>query len=847
MRSLAGRSGELAVISYNLVSETNADLRATQELRLGAAQGLPAMIIADEPERGSRGERGRRIVVRAPATTRLAVRAGQGNRSIEIVLEGLGAAVSQIAGVRRAPSPAEAAGTAATRTIPATLPESDRRFVIVLQSSTDQNLQLTTMIPRGMQSYDVFTSERLVDGVKRYEIQLGHFTNRTQAEAVLRQLSAFPQAAIVATAPMAAPPTVAAVPAAAPAAPAAPAVAAAPAEPAAPAATPVSPVAPSAPAVAAAPAPTPPPSAPAPAPATAAAPSLLSAEEVEARSNTLFAAAQAAMAQQNHVAALESLNELLNLPANRNTRAAQELAGMARVRAGDVARARIEFETYLELYPQGEGSDRVRRELAALPAPPPQAPAVAARREAETTVTGSASMSFFGGNGQVRSQEFKDSPIAGLPQIAGDALFTADKSQQLFNDVDLTWRHRDTEQDVRFVFRDSYTTDLERSDKSKNRLSALYVDYKSLTGGYGVRLGRQSPTGGGVMGRFDGASANVILRPKLKLSAVAGVPTDKFFDSKRRFYGASLDVDSLLPNFGAATYVIQQTIDGEIDRRGLGFELRYFKGGASVFSQFDYDLLIKGLNIATVQGTVIMDDNTVFNALYDRRALSMLALGNSLTFEDPANPGVLFTRIADKLATTTLLALRDQIKRTTPFVTQAQAGITKPLNKIWQVGASAQLTSIGAIPPVPEVVGFETGRPATGNIYSVSGQLIGLNLYSQRDTHVFSTTGISSPTLKGFLLSYNNSSIVGNGDWQLEPSLQYYRDRTPEGSTNERWTPGLRLTYRGWSRWSLESSLTYELGKANRISVDPNDPALTISTKESSNRANYALGARYSF
>ena len=71
-------------------------------------------------------------------------------------------------------------------------------------------------------------------------------------------------------------------------------------------------------------------------------------------------------------------------------------------------------------------------------------------------------------------------------------------------------------------FRDAYISDLERSDKSRNRLSALYVDYKSLTGGYGVRLGRQSPTGGGVMGRFDGVSANLLLRPKLKLSAVAG-------------------------------------------------------------------------------------------------------------------------------------------------------------------------------------------------------------------------------------------------------------------------------------------------------------------------------------
>ena len=840
-RSFSTRSGDLTLIFYSLVTTTNAHVRATQGMTLGTAQGLPRVSLSDETDIG---ERNRKIVVRTTDASRIEVRAGQGNRSIEIVFQGAGAGV--ISGpaalstpARRTPAPAAAPGGAPEEVTPATLPPSERHFAIVLQSSTDPNLQLTTIVPRGLQSYEVFTGERVVNGVRRYEIMLGHFTNRTQAQAVLSQLTAFPQASILATGATAVAPATALVTPIPPAAPAAPA----PQPPPLPAAQAPTATAPTpTPLVPAGPA-------PATAPVTAAAapdapPQTLA--QVDARADALLTTAQAAMARQEPAQALEPLNELLNLPANRHTRAAQELAGLARARLGDTVRARIEFETYLQLYPEGEDSDRVRRALAAVPAPVPQALPVAARPAAETTVTGSASMSYFGGNGQVRSQDFRDSPIAGLPQVAGDALFSADKAQQLFNDVDLTWRRRDAESDVRFVFRDAYISDLERSDKSRNRLSALYVDYKSLTGGYGVRLGRQSPTGGGVMGRFDGVSANLLLRPKLKLSAVAGEPTDKFFQSKRRFYGMALDADALLPNFGAAVYAIQQSIDSEIDRRGLGLELRYFKGGASVFSQFDYDLLIKGINIATVQGTMILDDNTVFNALFDRRALSMLALGNSLTFEDPSNPGVLFTRIADKLASTTLLALRDQIKRTTPFITQAQLGVTRPINKTWQVGASAQMTNTGAIPAVPEVVGFENGRPATGNIYSVSGQLIGLNLYSQRDTHVFSTTGISSPGLKGFLLSYNNSSLAWNV-WQLEPSLQYYRDRNPQGSTNERWTPGLRVTYRGWDHWSLESSLTYELGKASRVTVDPNDPTLTTTTKESSTRVNYSLGARYSF
>lgn len=549
--------------------------------------------------------------------------------------------------------------------------------------------------------------------------------------------------------------------------------------------------------------------------------------------------------------AIEALNQVLELPPTSHTRSAQELAGRAHLGAGDTARARAEFETYLKLFPEGEGSDRVRHALAALPAAPPPVVAAAAAPEAdpEITIAGSTSMTVYGGNGQIRSRDFQDSPISGLPQVAGDPQLSSDRSRQVFNDVDFSWRRRNAEVDQRFVLRDSYTTDLLRSNKSRNRLSALYFDHKSLAGPVGrwdARLGRQSPTGGGVMGRFDGMQGHLSVRPRVKFGAVAGVPTDRFFDSRRHFYGVSVDADRLLGNLGAGVYVVEQRIDGEIDRRAIGIDLRYFKGGATVFSQFDVDTLIRGVNIATVQGTWILEDNTIFNVLYDRRALTTLTLGNALTFEDPAHPGMLFTRIRDKLATTTMAALRDQVKRITPTITQAQLGVTKPWSRNWQTAASLQLTNTGAIPPVPEVAGFENGRAATGNIITTSAQLIGLNLYSARDTHLFSTSIISSHALHGLLLSYHNSSFIAE-DWQFEPSLQFYRDRTDTGSRSRRWTPSLRITYRGWKRWSLESNLTVEIGRASRQSPDPAQAGATITTEESSNRVNYSLGARYEF
>jgi hypothetical protein len=721
-RSIATRSGDLVLVSYNLLTTTNNRLQKNnQVLRLRAARGLPDIEVADEVDRG---EQARRLVLRFAEATPASARAGRCNRSIEIVLKGKGAGLVP-------PAPAEA---------------------------------------------------------------------------------------------RAAPPAPSARPA--PVRPAAPTAAAGQAAP---------PAAPTAPAAAAAAAPTP-----------GGAPIMQGTPELEARAEALMKRSRAAVETQRWPDAIAALNQLLELPPTTFTRDAQELVGLAHLRNGDPARARAEFETYLKLFPQGEGSDRVRRELAALPA---AAPALAAApppvAEKEVTVSGSTSMTYYGGNGQVRSRDFQDSPIAGLPQVAGDPQLSSDRSRQLYNDVDVNWRRRNGEVDQRFVLRDSYTTDLLRSDKSKNRLSALYFDHKSLPGRWGLRVGRQSPTGGGVMSRFDGVQATWTLRPRFKVGAVAGDPTERFFDSRRRFVGVSADADRVWGNLGGGVYAIEQRIDGEVDRRALGIDLRFFQGGATVFSQFDYDTLIHGLNVATVQGTLIMADNTVINALYDRRALTTLALGNALTFGDPANPGLLFRRIQDKLATTTLAALRDQVKRTTPMITQAQIGITKPWSKTWQTAASVQLTSTGAIPPVPEVAGFEAGRDATGNIVTTSAQLIGLNLYSARDTHVLSVSLITSPTLKGRLLAYNNSSFVIE-HWQLEPTLQFYQDRS-DSARSRRWTPGLRITYRGWQRWALESSLTYEIGRATRESPDPAQPGSVLITQESTHRVNYALGVRYEF
>lgn len=761
LRSVTARSGDLAQAFYNVLPRREPLNLVAGERRLVGGDGLPQITITDESV--GRSESSRKLIVRLSETSRVRVRTGRGNRSIDFVLEGRGAAIVAPAQVKPLPDS-----------------EPGKRYVLTLQSSVDPSLQLDAPIPKSLQEYQVMTSRRVVDGRTLYEINLGYFTTRSGAEqARALVLKRFPQTQVMA---LAAPET----------------------EPGA----------------------------------------AVPRQDLDLQATELLAVARAAVQRNDAPVALEMLNRLLELPPNRSSREAQELVGLARLQAGEAAQARAEFELFLKLYPTGADADRVRQRLAGLPVEQAQQE-VRTKPVAEATITtnGSVSTYYYGGKSKVRNQEFQDSALGGLVELPSDQDVSGADQRQLVTNVDLNWRQRNAERDVRFVFRDAYTADYMAGKHNRNRLSALYVDYRSLTLGTSVRLGRQSATGGGVLGRFDGVQAGYTFAPRWKVNAVAGVPTDRLLDSRRRFYGVSLDAEALTPHLGGSLYFMQQQADSQVDRRAIGSDLRYFNGGASLIGSLDYDLNIRGFNVASLQGSWTLPDTTTFNMMWDRRATPLLMLSNGLFF--PTILGATAPpRTVDELLTDTrdLSMLRSQIKASTPYMTQAMLGMTTPLTENWQIGTDIRLTNIEAVPAVPEI--DFPGQASTGNLWSLGGQLIGSNLYSARDTHVFSVSYLAGPEYRGYLASYNNLSAL-NETWQLEPSLRYFSQRYDAGPQTGvkvvRWAPGLRVGYRVWRQVTLETEASVEISKTQTPT-----PQGTINV-ESAQRMFYYVGGRYDF
>jgi hypothetical protein len=660
--------------------------------------------------------------------------------------------------------------------------ESGKHYAVLLQSSVDPGDQLKASIPSILQEAEVFTSSRVADGKTSYEISLGYFGTQAEAENAQRLLlKRFPAAAVV---PLVKPAVL-------------------------------------------------PPSTSVAQPSDAGtAPAVIaSAPEVEASATRLVAVADAASDRGDYQDAITALDTLLNLPPNTRTRKAQEQIGLTRLKSGDNQRARGEFETFLKLYPTGADSEQIRQYLVNLPTETAVAK-VRGSAEPVSVTNGSVSVFYYGGQSQTRTQDFIDSPLGGLPVLQSENNLSGTDQKQVQTNMDLNWRYRDAEKDMRFVVRDTYSADLMPNRPSKNRLSALYFDQRSLTNGTAFKVGRQSPVGGGVLYRFDGVQGSYTFAPKWKVSAVYGVPTDVLLDSKRHFYGAWVDADALAPNMSGSVYLNQQMIDDQIDRSAVGAELRYFNDGIALSGQMDYDQVLQGLNIATVQGSWQFADTTVINFLVDRRAAPVRSLGNILFFQDPMLPTPA-RNIQELLATTPIDMLRGQVNGITSFQTQAMLGFTMPVATNWQAGANANYTNVDEIKPIAVIL--PNGQPSTGDLWSLGLQLIGSNLYSARDTHVFNASFLSGPTYKGTLLSYNNLTGL-NEDWQVEPSLRLYVQEDSLGNKMKRWTPGVRMTYRLMKRISLETELTYEI-------ADTTGP----TRNESSQRMFYYLGARFDF
>lgn len=581
--------------------------------------------------------------------------------------------------------------------------------------------------------------------------------------------------------------------------------------------------------------------------------------DIETYAAELMTRGRAALAAEEAEKAVLLFNAALNLPPNRQSREAQEMIGLARESTGDIDKARAEYEHYLKIYPEGDGAVRVRQRVAALADAKTAVAQGKGRKPAkkieETRVYGSLYQYYYGGFSQTTITD----------KLSNTTTKFHNQDQSLLQSAfDITGRYRKDEYDTKVVVRGTQTYDtLATSDDRRNisRLRALYLEHSSQDS-YFVRVGRQPGNTGGVLDfRFDGAWVRYTAVPQfLNLNLLAGQPRQFSLDStyvpddprnfraelKRYFYGANVDIGPLGTAWSGNAYYINQMVNGVVDRRAVGSEIRYASNGKNAFGLVDYDVSYKVLNVAMLNGTWVTE-GTTYTLLADHRRTPYLQTSNALF-------GVAGATSLDLIKQENEDALRTAAKQNTATSDLFLAGVLHSVSKDWQLGGDVRYNRISGTSATNCLVilpGTSTlflnpnsitdapcslqAFPGTGNIWTYTAQAIGANFPFDNTTFVANASYITSPAYRGQSLTLNSLARL-SPQWQFDTFVILYHQKDSMDVELYRVTPTVRIDYRFLNSWTLEGS-----GGVEKTLTD------SATQKDSTMRQFFFFGLRWDF
>ena len=535
--------------------------------------------------------------------------------------------------------------------------------------------------------------------------------------------------------------------------------------------------------------------------------------ELNPEDRSLLTEARASLTAGDAGHAVVVLTQLLGHLSGPTSAAARELLGVARERNGDLTLARNEYQAYLELVPQGPNAERVRQRLAALiykttphnvdvfakPSRPGQKP-----RDPKAGV--------WSLNGSVATyymvdksdQTFKD-PVSGISTHQTDT-----NLNQVMTDADLTATYQNANVKVKFRATGSYTDDLRTNTPSffqlnsiYNRpgtLSNLYIEASTPGNGLYGRIGRQTLTTGGVLGRFDGATVAVKLTDILKLQVTAGAPVDSShlvsFNTDKYFYSVALPIGRIAKAWDFDIYAAEQHAYGMLDRRAVGGEVRYMQPGSSAYAVVDYDIYFNQLNYAIFNTSIGFLKGGLFNFGLDYRHSPLLFSNDAVIGQQVTNLGQLRSFYTD--AEIKQLAL-DR----TAYSSTVNLGVSYPVTPKTTVNSDLSISRMGGMPASGNVPAADPTRVE----YYYSVQLVNQGVLKTGDTGIVGLRYANTTNSDRYFIDLS-ARYPFTKDLRVNPSLSFgYRDNKLTAGDEVSVQSLLRATYVSFARIQLEPEL----------------------------------------
>jgi hypothetical protein len=500
--------------------------------------------------------------------------------------------------------------------------------------------------------------------------------------------------------------------------------------------------------------------------------------------------ARTALGNHQYPEAVDLLSRLLRQPENPGRAEAQELLGLVRERAGQLAQAKAEYEEYLRRYPSGSGAERVRvrlRTLVTASLAPKSIGGFGAPEGRHWTLAGSSSLTY---------QYEKDQTVAG-----GTTTSTTSVNSALVY-ADLLLRGRGERYDFTTRVDAGYTRNIVSTfGGSQDRTTAAYVELGDRILGLTGRFGRQSLASQGVIGLFDGAYVGYRVNPQWSVSAAAGLPAYTGYSavsSHTKFGTLTAEYEPSL-TWVFDTYVFDEMVGSATDRRSIGFQTRYSERGRTAVMLVDYDIAFQQLNSVTLIGNSRVGQSWILGFDADHRRSPQLELNNALIGQTAPDLATLRNTLPPSQIRQFAL---DRTSTSNTFVISA----SRPLGDRWQFMANLAGLQLSGTP----ASGGVPATPSTGIDKNVSVQISGLSLLQASDLHIFSVRYDNSPLSRSTTLSWD-ARFALHGAWRLGPRLSVEQLNNPMiGGKQYLYLPQVRGDWTG-RRSVFEITTGYQL------------------------------------
>ena len=494
--------------------------------------------------------------------------------------------------------------------------------------------------------------------------------------------------------------------------------------------------------------------------------------------------------------AVQIYTKVLRIPDHDRHAEAQEYLALAREKNGQKAHAKAEYQRYLSLYPNSEGTSRVSQRLAALLASDRQS----GKLENTAHATNSSGLRPRQSDWRVQtffSQYYRQDVTQFNEQ---DEIVS---QSALYSDINLDARRRGKRFDFSSRLSAGYRNDfLGEGDGPGNelRISYAYADLADAETRLRGRIGRQSRNTGGILGRFDGLNLGYQASERILINAVVGQPVNSASDglvSEKTFIGASANYGPILENLELGIFYVQQDIADIEDRQAVGAEFRYFGENQSLWGLIDYDYLYSEVSSAFLQGSWRFASRLTIHGSIDRRHSPYLSTANALI----GQPVGAFSEL---LVLLTEEEIRQLSLDRAPLTASYTYGLSHSLSPRLQINADANQTTLEATP----ASGGVAATPETTYRY-FSTTLVASSLLKEGDVSMIGLRVSDSDTTKVISLNLDSRFPIGR-TWRINPRLRVDRRQIMSDSSFEwRYRLGIRIQIRRSRKFRIE----FEAGK----------------------------------